>query len=95
MKVIYKYPWQEGHIKQIILPPNSVLLAAQTQLKSGLEIPMLWFLHDDPRKVPPSDMRTFIMRTTGGSFKPADNEKYVGTIQIDRGTFVGHIFELT
>lgn len=89
MQIIFKYPWQEGVIRQLELPKGAKLLTIQVQRGH----PMMWFEQEDESV--DLEQRTFIMRVTGTAYNKPTNEVYVATIQLDEGAFVGHIFELT
>jgi len=85
-KVIYKYEFETEALTKIKMPIGAEILALQTQNNK----PCLWILVD-----PAAEMQTRIFEIigTGWTFNKTDNQKYIGTYQVQGGLFVYHLFE--
>ena len=84
MKIIHKYQLlNETH--SINVPEGAEILSVQTQNN----VPCIWMLLNP--KEAKFEIRTFVMRITGSTFN--QEGKYVGTVQLDGGSSVMHIFE--
>jgi len=85
MKIIHKYQLlNETH--SINVPEGAEILSVQTQNN----VPCIWMLINP--KETKFDIRTFSMYGTGNTFNQ-DGKKYIGTVQLDGGSSVMHIFE--
>lgn len=82
---IWKYPVEMAGLFTIAMPQGAHVLTVQTQGNA----PQLWALVDPKQPVEP---RRFLMLGTGHdiSYQPG---RYIGTFQVDGGTFVFHVFE--
>ena len=84
MKIIHKYQLlNETH--SINVPEGAEILSVQTQNN----VPCIWMLINPKETM--FDIRTFFMVGTGNCFN--QEGKYVGTVQLDGGSSVMHIFE--
>jgi hypothetical protein len=85
MKIIHKYQLlNETH--SINVPEGAEILSVQAQNN----IPCIWMLLNP--KETKFEIRTFCMRITGSCFNQ-ERKKYIGTVQLDGGSSVMHIFE--
>ncbi len=88
MTKIFKYKLEITDIQTVEMPEGSVILCIQTQN----EEPHIWAL------VNPNNMfkkdRTFLIYGTGHTVSTEPNVKYIGTFQLQIGSFVGHCFEV-
>lgn len=84
-KVIYKYV-MDSNLKSFVLSKINKLLKISSQNNKIT----FWFLFDfkDAETVE----RTFVLKTTGTYFDDK-NLKYIDTVFLDNGGYVGHIFE--
>lgn len=72
----------------ITLPQGAEILTAQSQNNE----PQIWVLLN-PKN--PAETRNFFVIVTGGFIKEKKEKlNYVGTFQMDEGSFVGHVFEI-
>ncbi len=86
MKTIYKYSIGKD-IETLMIPAGAEILCVQTQ-NGHIQ---MWALVDTAREKEP---RTFIARRTG--FVCADPiGKYIGSVQVEGGRLVFHVFEVT
>ena len=86
MKVIHKYGLASSGRWDMSLPKGAKVLAVASQRNE----PQLWALIDPSKD---DECRQFMVVPTGRSFD-AERVVYIGTIQLDDGQFVGHVFEL-
>jgi len=90
MKTIWKFETPFEDKFTIEMPTESEILCVQEDQKSG--IPYVWALvYPENSKVE----RYFELFGTG-NFVHEDmgvDKKYIGTYQVDNGSFVGHLFE--
>ena len=84
MKTIWKYELQVDR-NEIEIPQGAAILSVQTQN----ERPCIWFelFADNPKET-----RVFEIFGTGHTL-PNSPGRYIGTIQLMDGKFVGHIYE--
>ena len=86
MQHIFKYTINPTNYKTIIeMHEGSEILSAQVQNNE----PCLWIRVDTSKKI---IKRVFYVLLTGESIIPVDS-KFIGTFQIDGGSYVVHIFE--
>jgi hypothetical protein len=87
-KVIYKYSLAIEDFQTIQLPIGAEILCVQVQ---G-EQPMLWAIVDDysHRVAGGLQLKHILTVTTGGPMPTVG--RYLGTYQILKGKFVGHVF---
>ena len=85
MKVIYKYPLEVTDDQFINIPKDYQILTVQVQ--NGR--PCLW-AEVDPKL--PMDCVHIVIVGTGHSIHDDDEMKYIGTFQLESGSFVGHCF---
>lgn len=83
---IYKWNLNVGETR-IEMCKNAEILSVQEQHGSIV----LWALIEETS---PLSERVFVVRTTGLPMTK-DPGKYVGTVQLDEGYFVAHVFETT
>ena len=83
MKVIYKYPLEVTDDQFINIPKNFQILTVQVQ--NGC--PCLW-VEVDPES--PVVYAHIVIIGTGHPIHNDDEMKYIGTFQLESGSFVGH-----
>ena len=88
MKTIWKYDLPICDMQGIDMPRGAEILSVQMQGNQGAK---LWVLVD-PSK--PKVNRTIIIHGTGHPVLQPENKKFIGTIQIDDGALVFHVFSL-
>jgi hypothetical protein len=89
-KKIYKYPLPMENVSTITMPKGAEVLTVQVQHGS----PYVWAIVDD--KASP-ERRNFEMFGTGFEMPEThfiESRKYIGTIQLQRGDLVYHVFLL-
>lgn len=86
MKSIYKYTLTPAEMQNIELPEGAEILTTQTQ--NG-EICIWAMVNPDAKKV----IRTFTVIGTGWRIITESNLKYIGTVQLEGGALVFHVFE--
>jgi hypothetical protein len=86
MKSIYKYPLEINDNIALDLPKGAKVLSIGNQNN----IPCLWALVD-PAK--PKEKRRFRVLQTGQSVK-GDIGTFIGTVLLNNGHFVIHVFEV-
>lgn len=99
-KTVFKYPIPIEDAFAIDLPASANVLTVQSDEKDGK--PCIWCLinPDEPECIE----RRFRLAGTGHSIQwpekpwtiqePVNTPRYIGTFQLHRGEFVGHLFEL-
>jgi hypothetical protein len=86
MKTIWKHNIKIADTFTIDAPQGSIPLHVDTQRG----YPFLWMLVDTDKPLIP---HVFYVYTTGGDlYDWEDSKKYIGTFQVDEGSFVGHLF---
>ena len=86
MKTIWKYQLEVTDTQEISIPCNSKILSVQTQRNK----PVMWVLID-----PDTEKFTKKFRIYGTDHPIETNDLiYIGTFQLDEGSFIGHVFEL-
>ncbi len=90
MKVIYKYPVEVEDSVTVTMPEGAQVLAVQVQRG----VPCIWALVDP--KMPAVD-RKFRWVGTGHAHQEAFwvDLDYIGSIQLEGGRLVFHLFEVT
>jgi hypothetical protein len=88
MKTIYKNELQLLDEQIITIPFGAEILTVQTQR----ETPCLWFLVD-PNEGRLQEIKIAI-HGTGHIIHEPRFKKYLGTFQLQGGSFVGHAFEI-
>jgi len=86
-ETIWKFTLQATDIQTIKMPKGAKILCVQTQN----EIPCLWAIVDPSASM---EDRTFSIYGTGHNIDGYDR-KYLGTFQLLKGNFIGHLFEQT
>jgi hypothetical protein len=87
MSMIWKYVLNHG-ITELSMPAGAKILTAEVQYNAIC----LW-ARIDPES--PRIPRQFILFGTGHPITVPDNRlEYVNTIQMDDGSFIGHVFEV-
>lgn len=82
---IFKYALKNNNDQIIKMPIGATILTVQVQRN----IPMLWAVVDE--KVEMTEDRKIIVEVTG--FPLSNYKRYIGTYQLENGSFVGHVFE--
>lgn len=99
MKKIWKYALDADNLQTVKMPVGAKILTAQTQMVEGLRRPQrrvqLWVLVDvgDGGLVEYED-RVIAIYPTGEPL-PDEPGEYVSTFQIDNGSLVFHVFDVT
>lgn len=83
-KTIYKYSLLHTGGNSVDMPQGAKILAVQSQ--QG--VPTIWALVDVGQ---PTEKRTFLVVGTGHTIDGLG--EYVGTVQLNEGRFVVHVFE--
>lgn len=86
MQEIYKYEVEIGQRNVVKMPENAQILSVQMQ--HG--IPVIWALVD-PQFL--EEKRRFEFVGTGHDIE-FDTTKYIGTVQLNNGAFIFHLFEV-
>ena len=86
MYTIHKFPLQIRPIQIIEVPQGAEFLSVHNQD----ELIAVWF-RCDPSK--PTEYRTMLIIMTGSAAPPPEQSRFIGTVLLDHGTFVAHIFE--
>lgn len=86
-KRVYKYKLGAVGITALVMPYGTQVLSVHSQ---DNEV-MLWALLDDAGFAP--EKRCFYAATTGQEM-PDDGRKFIGTVLLEGGAFVTHIFEV-
>jgi len=84
--VVYKYELTSG-VNTFDIPEGAQTLCVQEQN----DVICLWALVDNER---PTVQRTFIIYHTGQEIRVKAVKAYIGTVQINGGYLVSHIFEI-
>jgi hypothetical protein len=87
MRTIFKYPLPVADEIAVTMPKGAQLLSVQTQ--HG--VPCLWALVDTNA---PMRERALAVRGTGHTCGSIPASAFVGTFQLEGGSFVGHLFDL-
>ena len=82
---IWKYELNLHGITTIQMPYGAEVLCVQPQHDK----PVIWAVVD--RRVE-TESRSFEMIATGGYYYD-ERKKYIGTIQLDSGNYIAHLFE--
>lgn len=87
-ETIWKYDIKIGGLNHLFLPVYSKVLCVQVQNEN----PVIWVkVNPENRK----EDRCFSVFGTGFEIETKDVEKiYIGSFQLNDGSFVGHLFEL-
>jgi hypothetical protein len=88
MTTIYKFPLKLTALQQVDMPAESKILCVQMQRG----VPCLWAVVE--RDAINQWSRTIRMIGTGNE-APNETDAYLGTVQIDDGTLVLHVFLVT
>ena len=84
-KTIWKFELSLTDVQTIKMPRDARILSVQTQFGT----PFIWAIVDSEEV---KEDRTFIIYGTGHPCS-CKKEDFIGTFQIDNGTFVFHLFE--
>lgn len=90
METIYKYlvPLHENELI-IRMPRLAMILCVQIDEKDGN--PYIWALVATNTEM--IDHK-FLLYGTGHETNPCISKEYIGTFQVDKGAFVGHLFKI-
>ncbi|MEN6293881.1 MAG: hypothetical protein ABFD07_17925 [Methanobacterium sp.] len=86
VQTIWKYTLESKEMQDIELPEDAEVLTVQNQNGN-----ICMWVRLDPTA--PKVYRTFGVFGTGWNVITGSNFKYIGTVQLDGGAFVFHIFE--
>jgi len=84
VRTIYKYPLEFLGRQDVALPVGAEFLSVQMQRDSIC----MWFIVDPED---PKETRTFFIVGTGHAMPPG-NFLFLGTVQMEDGRFIWHIF---
>ncbi len=87
---ILKYQLCLTGVTELNLPHNAEILSVNQQ-KEEL---FLWAEVDQSNPLP-LEKRIFVSIMTGEIFSENVNKKYIGTVLLNSGSFVVHVFEIT
>jgi len=87
MKVVWKFPLTVNSVQVLSLPEGAIPLHVNAQDNE----PFLWCLCDSSQPVYAD--REFRFVTTGETFSNTYLQ-YIGTVHLDNGHFVAHVFEV-
>ncbi len=87
MRTIYKYPVEITEKLEVAMPSDSEILSLQIQH----ELPCVWALVNPENEISTRRFRWF---GTGHPIEKGEDLIYVGTIQIQGGILVFHLFEV-
>lgn len=87
MKTIWQYTIETLHDNVLEIPKGGQVLSIQIQ--GGL--PQLWVLIDPNAE---KGKRTFRLHGTGHGVPDSDKLNFIGTVQLDKGELVLHVFEV-
>jgi len=86
-ETIYKYPLPLDNLSIIDMPTGAHVLCVQVQN----DIPCLWAIVDPQQ---PLERRPFRLSGTGHLLAlDVGASRYIGTFQLNNGSFIGHVFE--
>ncbi len=88
MKTIYKYKLQIKDEQCIGLPEGAKILTVQVQKGEAF----IWALVDNDKDL---EERFIEVIGTGNPVTGSDSRNYIGTIQLNDGNLVFHVFEYT
>ena len=88
MRQILKYEIKSEGQFTIVMPADSFVLTVQAQRN----VPQIWVTGDPDKGI--MVKRQFVVRMTGQYFDLSNTERYIGTFQLDGGSYVGHLFEV-
>ena len=86
MFTIWKYPLSPREVQDLSMPDGAEILTVQTQKEQVC----LW-AKVDPQA--PKVIRTFGVFGTGWEIVTTASMRYIGTVQLEDGDFVYHVFE--
>jgi hypothetical protein len=90
MKTIFKYETLVNDKFTISMPKHAKILSVQESLSNG--VPCIWAMVDTENE---KEERTFELFGTGSEILDRCSlRNYIGTYQLNNGSFVGHLFEL-
>ena len=102
MKEVWKFPLEVTDLQKIRMPKNSILLTVQAQR----EVPCLWALVETDKESEERFIRITGEKTgkegeerfirIAGTGHPVLEKisRYIGTFQLAKGSFIGHVFEV-
>ncbi len=83
---IFKYEITTTDSQQIEMPRGATILTVQVQYAN----PCLWALVAENAD---TELRTIRVFVTGHDVPRPVSMKYIGTYQLNEGSFIGHVFE--
>lgn len=87
MKTIYKYEISKYGCRDIRMPKGAKILSTHLQHNE----PVIWALVDTSE---PTVSRSINVHTTGSDVGEDDTSRFIGTLLLDDGKYVVHIFDL-
>lgn len=87
MKTVWKYTLNSDDILEISLPSGSLVLSVQEQNGE----PQMWVLVNSEETI--FEKRFFRLSGTGHPIRE-NIKSFIGTFQLYKGSFVGHLFEI-
>jgi len=85
MKTIWKFPIELADRQNLLMPEGAEILSAQMQ---GQFLCLWALVNPEARKT----VRTIAVNGTGHPIDDAER-RYIGTTQMNGGTFIWHVFE--
>lgn len=86
MIAIWKFPLPLSGAHEILMPKETEILCAQNQNDK----PTIWALVDTDK---PAESRLFRVELTGFEVTGSMDLGYIGTVQLNDGGYVVHVFE--
>lgn len=88
-RVIYKYNI-DGPITDLVLRKNAIVMTVQVQRDQAV----IW-VEEDAQQTE-KETRRFTLIGTGLDFGNIDHlvKNYIGTVQLENGWFIGHLYEM-
>ena len=87
MKTIWKFAMPFDDVATVMIPQGATMLSVGVQD----EMPMIWAVVDSEA---PLTARRFRVAGTGHRLDLESTVQFIGTIQLENGRFIFHIFEM-
>ena len=94
MKTVYKYELAISNIQELSLPYGAKILTVQVQHSQSMtgDVVCLWAEVDTEQ--PGKQPHTIVIYGTGQPIDAEHEHQYIGTFQLERGAFIGHVYEI-
>lgn len=92
MRKIYKYPLRVIDEQVVTLPFKHDILSVDVQLLEGREVIMLWAMIDESNYPAYKTVDRTIHIIGTGHYVPNVELKFIGTVQLQKGNLVFHVF---